>query len=156
MSSSRSQERQTIAVIGLGNIGAAIAGCLRAADRHDVIACARRPIDRLVLDRNGDSEELPLRTTTDPAQVEPADWILLCCKAHDTPATAPWLARLCTPASRVAVLQNGINHVERVAPYVGGATVVPTIVYYNGERLAPDHRKRSNRCNFQGHLFLRG
>ena len=114
-------------------------GVLRAADRHDVIACARRPIDRLVLDRNGDSEELPLRTTTDPAQLEPADWILLCCKAHDTPATAPWLARLCTPASRVAVLQNGINHVERVAPYVGGATVVPTIVYYNGERLAPDH-----------------
>jgi len=139
MSSSRSQERLTVAVIGLGNIGAAIAGCLRAANRHDVIACARRPIGRLVLDRNGDSEELPLRTTTDPAQVEPADWILLCCKAHDTPATAPWLARLCTPASRVAVLQNGINHVERVAPYVGGATVVPTIVYYNGERLAPDH-----------------
>jgi 2-dehydropantoate 2-reductase len=38
----------------------------------------------------------------------------------------------------VAVLQNGIGHAERLAPYVGKATVVPTIVYYNGERLAAD------------------
>ena len=35
-------------------------------------------------------------------------------------------------------MQNGIGHAERLASYIGGATVVPTIVYYNGERLAPD------------------
>jgi 2-dehydropantoate 2-reductase len=35
-------------------------------------------------------------------------------------------------------LQNGIDHAERVGPLTGGATVVPVIVYYNGERLAPD------------------
>src|SRR5262249_39156681 len=55
------------------------------------------------------------------------------------PATAgPWLARLCTPATRVAVLQNGIDHVARVAPLAYGATIIPVLVYYNGERLAPD------------------
>jgi 2-dehydropantoate 2-reductase len=36
------------------------------------------------------------------------------------------------------VLQNGIGHVERVAPFVNGATVIPVLVYYNGERLGPD------------------
>jgi 2-dehydropantoate 2-reductase len=35
-------------------------------------------------------------------------------------------------------LQNGIDHVGRVAPLAVGATVVPVLVYYNGERLAPD------------------
>ena len=40
--------------------------------------------------------------------------------------------------TRVAVMQNGIDHVARVAPLAGGATVVPVLVYYNGERLAPD------------------
>jgi 2-dehydropantoate 2-reductase len=45
---------------------------------------------------------------------------------------------LCGPRTRVAVLQNGIGHAERLAPYVNGATVVPVIVYYNGERLAGD------------------
>src|SRR5262249_26130940 len=34
--------------------------------------------------------------------------------------------------------KNGIDHVGRVAPLAGGATVVPVLVYYNGERLAPD------------------
>jgi 2-dehydropantoate 2-reductase len=36
-------------------------------------------------------------------------------------------------------LQNGIDHVARVGPLANGATVLPVIVYYNGERLAPDH-----------------
>ncbi len=62
----------------------------------------------------------------------------LCTKAQDTAASAPWLQRLCGPATRVAVLQNGIGHAERLAPFVGPAAVVPTIVYHNGERLAPD------------------
>jgi 2-dehydropantoate 2-reductase len=35
-------------------------------------------------------------------------------------------------------LQNGIDHAGRLEPFVGEATVVPTIVYYNGERLAAD------------------
>ncbi len=50
----------------------------------------------------------------------------------------PWLQRLCGPATRVAALQNGIGHAERLAPLVGHATVIPTIVYYNSERLAAD------------------
>jgi 2-dehydropantoate 2-reductase len=36
------------------------------------------------------------------------------------------------------VLQNGIDHVARVAPLAAGATIVPVLVYYNGERLAPN------------------
>ena len=67
-----------------------------------------------------------------------SNWVLLCTKTHQTAATAPSLARLCGPRTRVAVLQNGIGHAERLAPYVGTAAVVPTIVYYNGERLAAD------------------
>lgn len=130
--------RSTIAVIGLGSIGASAAGTLAAAGRHDVVACMRKPIARLALERPQGTVEMPLRALTDPAQAAPVDWVLLCTKAQDTAATAPWLARLCTPATRVAVLQNGIGHVERVAPFAQGAAVMPVIVYYNGERLAPD------------------
>src|SRR4029077_9459971 len=80
--------------------------------------------------------EVPLRMVSDPEQATRVDWVLLCTKSHDTPASAPWLERLCGPQTRVAVLQNGIGHAEKLAPLVGEATVVPTIVYYNGERLA--------------------
>ncbi len=131
--------RSTIAVIGLGSIGGVAAGCLAAAGRHDIIACARRPLDRLTLDRPEGTADIPIKSLTDPAQAAPADWVLLCTKTHHTETAAPWLARLCTPQTRVAVLQNGIDHVARVAPLANGATVLPVIVYYNGERLAPDH-----------------
>lgn len=131
-------QRQTVAVVGLGSIGGIAAACLAEAGRHDVIGCARKPIDKLTLERPGRTVTPPLPVITDPAEATPADWVLVVTKTQDTAAAAPWLARLCTRSTRVAVLQNGIDHVERVAPLANGATVVPVIVYYNGERLAPD------------------
>jgi 2-dehydropantoate 2-reductase len=137
--SSNAGRRTTVAVIGLGSIGGVAAGCLAAAGHCDVIACARRPVERLTLEQPHGTVELPLTALTAPTQVKQhADWVLLCTKTHQTDSAAPWLAPLCTPTTRVAVFQNGIGHVARVAPLVGGATVVPAIVYYNGERLAPD------------------
>ena len=133
------ERRLRVAVIGLGSIGGAVAGSLAAAGRHDVVACTRQPLQRLTLESPNGTADLPLAALTDPVQVtRPADWVMLCTKTHQTAAAAPWLSRLCTPATRVAVLQNGIGHVERVAPLAGGATVLPVIVYFNGERLAPD------------------
>jgi len=131
-------ERTRVAVIGLGSIGGVIAGLLAALERHDVVACVRRPIERLIVERSEGAIEVRLRTLTDPAEAKPVDWVLLCTKTHETPSTAPWLQRLCGAQTRLAVLQNGIGHADRLAPFVGPASVVPTIVYYNGERLGPD------------------
>jgi 2-dehydropantoate 2-reductase len=138
--------RATVAVIGLGSIGGVAAASLAAAGKHDVIGCLRRPIEQLTLDRPEGIVAPQMQWLTEPARATPADWVLLCTKTHQTQAAAPWLARLCTPRTRVAVLQNGIDHVDRVAPLANGATVLPVIVYYNGERLAPD-RVRMRRAS---------
>ena len=135
----RAQARRlSVAVIGLGGVGGGAAGSLAAAGQHDVIGCVRQPIARLTLERAEGVVEAPLHMLTDPAQAKPVDWVLVCTKTHQTAAAGPWLARLCTPATRVAVLQNGIDHVARVEPLARGAGIVPVLVYYNGERLAPD------------------
>jgi 2-dehydropantoate 2-reductase len=134
-----SSSRQTIAIVGLGSIGGIVAGCLCDADRHDVIACARHPVARLTLERPDKTVTADLRTLTDPAAAPRVNWVLVCTKTQQTPAIAPWLASLCDARTRVAVLQNGIGHDERLAPFVGKARVVPTIVYYNGERFSPGH-----------------
>jgi 2-dehydropantoate 2-reductase len=133
-----------IAIIGLGSIGGVVAGLLGATDRHDIVACVRRPITKLTVEHAEGTVEVPITALTDPAQATPADWVLLCTKAQDTAASAPWLRQLCGEGTRVASLQNGIGHADRLRPHVGPATVVPTIVYYNGERLALDrvrHRR---------------
>jgi 2-dehydropantoate 2-reductase len=133
-----SPQRTSIAVIGLGSIGGVVAGCLAGAGRHDVVACVRRPLERLTVERPEGTVEVALRAMTDPQAATPVGWVLLATKAYDTASAAPWLARLCGASTRVAVLQNGIDHAARVAPFIGKATAVPIMVYFNGERLAPD------------------
>jgi 2-dehydropantoate 2-reductase len=138
MTAGAQARRLNVAVIGLGGVGGGAAGSLAAAGQHDVIACVRQPIARFTLERAEGVVEAPLHMLTDPAQAKPVDWVLVCTKTHQTVAAGPWLARLCRPATRVAVLQNGIDHVARVEPLARGASIVPVLVYYNGERLAPD------------------
>ena len=93
-------QRLKLAVVGLGGIGGALAVALCAADRHDVVACARRPLAGLVLEWNDATLDLPLNVATDPRAVGPADWVMLSTKAHQTPDAAPWLASLCRPGSQ--------------------------------------------------------
>jgi 2-dehydropantoate 2-reductase len=92
----------------------------------------------MTVERAEGTLESPIPALTDPSKAQPQDWVLLCTKAQDTATSAAWLRGLCGPTTRVAALQNGIGHAERLAPFVGNATVIPTIVYYNSERLAPD------------------
>jgi 2-dehydropantoate 2-reductase len=128
----------TIAVVGLGAIGGIIAGSLAAAGRN-VVACVRTPFDRLVLERPEGRAEVAPQVLTDPAGAAIADWVLVATKTHQTASVAPWLERLCGPATRVAVLQNGIDRAAAVAAFAGPAAVMQAIVYYNGEFLGPGH-----------------
>jgi len=128
-----------VAVVGVGAIGgyfaaqAALAGC-------DVVLYARSPFARLVLQSGGHTREIDAPAFTDPAQAEPADWVLLATKAHQTRGAAAWLAATCTERTRgVLVLQNGVEHIERVAPLVGGAPVVPATVLCGAEAVSPGH-----------------
>jgi 2-dehydropantoate 2-reductase len=59
-------------------------------------------------------------------------------KAHQTPATAAWLKALVGPLTRVAMLQNGVEHRERVAPLLPAGTIIlPVVVALPAERIAP-------------------
>ena len=127
--------RTTVAVLGLGGIGATVAGLLVSAGRHDIVACVRTPIDRLVVHCPGSILDVPIRSIADPAEGGTPDWVLLCTKVHDVPSTRPWLDSLCRPGVRVAVLQNGVGHADRLGSLVSGAAILPTVVYFNAERL---------------------
>ena len=130
--------RRRVAVIGTGALGTVFAW---AAERGgaDVTVCARTPVESLTLQIDGGTTTLATVPVTDPAAVEPADWVLVTTKAQDTVAAAPWLAALTGPGTTVVVLQNGIGRDEQVAPLAPAATVVPAVVYLSAERTAPGH-----------------
>jgi len=126
-----------IACVGVGAIGGALAAPLAASGRHDLVLCVRDAFERLIVESPARRFEIQARCETDPARLAPADWVLLATKAHDVPGAAKWLAALCAPGTVLAVLQNGVEHVERVAPFSGAAEVLPVVVELPAARSAP-------------------
>ena len=128
-----------VAVVGVGAIGAVAAAAVQSAGGHQLLLCARRPLDGVVVELpDGSAVTVQGPLLTDPAATDrPADWVLLAVKAHQTQGAAAWLTALCGPDTTVAVLQNGIDHVERVAPLVGEARVLPVVNWCPVEPVAP-------------------
>jgi 2-dehydropantoate 2-reductase len=128
-----------IAVVGPGSVGTYFAAHLTAAG-HDVVACARRPFDRYVVESTSAPVTAPAVVCTDPADLDgPVPWVLLTVKAHQTVGAAAWLEALAGPGTRVIVVQNGVEHVQRVSPFVGDADVLPAVVYCGSELIGPGH-----------------
>ncbi len=121
-------DRTSVAVVGVGAIGGAMGAALGDAG-HDSALCVRTPFRNLSRRMNGETRKYAHRVYTDPAGLSKMEWVLLCTKAHQVEGASHWLRRLIGTDTRVAVMQNGIDHVERVAPYVAEDRVVPCVVY---------------------------
>lgn len=127
-----------IAVIGPGAVGGTIAAWLAQVPGHEVTICARTPFEELVVEVPGDRTIIARPTVlTEPARAEPADWAITATKAYDTVGAARWLARLVGPATRVAVVQNGVEHLERFAGVAPEGRTLPVIVDIPAERSSP-------------------
>jgi 2-dehydropantoate 2-reductase len=66
------------------------------------------------------------------------DSVIVATKAYDVAGAAKWLERLCAKGAPVAVLQNGVEHRERFAPYLAPEKILPVMVDCPAERQAPD------------------
>jgi 2-dehydropantoate 2-reductase len=127
----------SIAIVGPGAVGGTLAAHL-ASRRPGSVSVAARTAFPVLEARTVDGL---LRSTpviyTDPGEAEPADWVLLATKAYDTAAAAVWLPALTGPHSTVAVLQNGVEHLERLVPYWPAERLLPVVVNVPAHRSAP-------------------
>ncbi|CRK55068.1 2-dehydropantoate 2-reductase [Alloactinosynnema sp. L-07] len=129
-------------MVGPGAIGSVCAAAVQQAGRYKTVLCGRRDPGRITVanERTGEKTVLPGPVLTSPADVHgPVDWVLLAVKAHQTAATAGYLSALCDEDTTVVVLQNGVEHRERVMPLVGQAAVLPAIVWFGAESVASNH-----------------
>ncbi len=127
-----------ITVIGPGAIGCAVGGALAQAG-HAVAFCARTMFAQLSVQKEGEAaHSFPATVVTTPEDVSVADWVFVCVKTYQVPATAAWLKAAVGPGTRVAVLQNGVEQRENVEPFVpAGTTIVPVIIDLPVSRTAP-------------------
>ncbi|WP_218027344.1 oxidoreductase [Nocardia vaccinii] len=120
----------TVAVVGPGAIGTTVAAALHEVGRTPSI-CGRTARERLELRVAEGDIVVPGPVRIDPAQVDVAvDLVFLAVKSTQVEAAAPWLKALCGADTVVCVLQNGVEQETIVAPYVSGARVIPSVVWF--------------------------
>jgi 2-dehydropantoate 2-reductase len=132
----------TIAIVGPGAIGGILAAWLAQDPDNEVTVCARTAFDRLEVETPDGSIVASPRVVTTPAEAAPVDWVLVATKAYDTEGAARWLSRLRRANTPVVVLQNGVEHVERFAPYVPRESIVPAVIDCPAERTAPGRMRQ--------------
>jgi len=132
----------TIAIIGPGAIGGILAAWLAQDPEHEVSVCARTPFDRLEVETPSGAITASPRVVTDPADAQPADWVLVATKAYDAERAARWFPAVRRGDTPVVVLQNGVEHVERFAPFVPVEQLVPAVIDCPAERTSPGRMRQ--------------
>jgi len=127
-----------IAIVGVGAIGSVVAALLQSIERHELILCTRRPLPHLNVETPEDSINIRYSNLTDPSQAGPVDWVIVATKTYDAPGAGAWVKHLCKQGAPVAVIQNGVEHRERFAPYVQMEQIVPVIIDCPAERRTPE------------------
>ena len=138
-----------IAVVGVGAIGGVTAALLQQAGGHELFLCTRRPMAGLSVETPDGTVEVGGVFMTDPAKVPAVDWVLVATKAYEVIGTAKWLEPLCASGAPVAVLQNGVEHRERFAPYVAWEKILPVMVD------CPAERQSAERVRQRGVMHLK-
>ncbi len=126
-----------IAVVGPGAIGGTVAALLAQRPEHAIQLCARTPFDGLIVETPHGLINAHVPVVTDPSAAGPVDWALVATKTYDAAGAARWFPALVGPETRVAILQNGVEHVERFTPWLDRDRIVPAVVDIPAERAAP-------------------
>lgn len=127
----------SIALIGPGAVGGVVAASIFQRGGHELVLCARRPIGELSVELLSAEVKFSPVVLTSPAQGQPVDWVLVATKAYDAAGAAEWLGHSVGPQTRVAILQNGVEHRERFATWLRPEQMVPVMVDIPAERPAP-------------------
>lgn len=127
----------TIAIIGPGAIGGTVAAWLAQDPALDISVCARTPFEDLRVETPSGVITARPKVLTDPAAAQVVDWVMVATKTYDADATRPWLAQLVGDSTRVAIIQNGVEHVRLFQHLVPAGRLVPVMINLPAVRSAP-------------------
>ncbi|WP_199636342.1 oxidoreductase [Serratia sp. PAMC26656] len=127
-------DHPTIALLGPGAIGTTIAAVLHEVGRTPVL-CGRTAHPQLILRRDDGEVVVPGPVLINPAAIShPLDLVFVAVKTTQVADCADWLAALCDENTLVCALQNGVEQETQLEPYVNGAKVLPSVVWFPAQR----------------------
>jgi 2-dehydropantoate 2-reductase len=126
-----------IAVIGPGAVGSTIAAWLMQDASNSVVVAARTPIADIEVQTPDRTLSVSPRVITHVQSASPADWVLVTTKTYDAQLAGAWLDGFCHSDTVVAILQNGVEHLERFESLVPRTRLLPVMVDVPAERHAP-------------------
>lgn len=127
----------TIAIIGPGAIGGTIAAWLAQDPTLGVTVCARTPLQDLGVETPSGVITARPAVLTDPAAAQVVDWVMVATKTYDADAIRPWLEKLVGGKTRVAIIQNGVEHVRLFQHLVPAERLLPVMINLPAVRNAP-------------------
>jgi 2-dehydropantoate 2-reductase len=125
-----------VAVVGVGAIGGVLAALLETTGLHEITLCTRRSVAQLTVKTPDGDVKVNARNLTYPDQADAVDWVLVATKTYDAAGAGEWLRGLARNGAAVAVVQNGVEHRERLTPYVDAERIVPVVIDCPVERQA--------------------
>lgn len=139
-----------IAVIGAGAMGSVIGGRLAKAGHDATLVDVAQPVvDAIkasglrIEDKTGVIDTIPLRATTQPAEIGIVDLVIVFVKCYHTESAIQAAQPLIGPATKVLSLQNGWGNGPRIAGIVGEARVLLGVCYHSATVIAPGHIRHS-------------
>lgn len=127
-------DQLTLALIGPGAIGTTIAAALHEVGRTPLL-CGRTAHPQLTLRHDEGEIVVPGPVLRDPATLsQPVDLVFVAVKTTQVADSAGWLNALCDKNTVVCALQNGVEQKTQLEPWVNGATVLPSVVWFPAQR----------------------
>lgn len=127
-------DHPTIALLGPAAIGTTIAAVLHDVNRTPVL-CGRTAHPQLVLRHDEGEIVVPGPVLSNPVAIgHPFDLVFVAVKTTQNVDSAEWLNALCDENTVVCALQNGVEQKTQLEPYVNGATVLPSVVWFPAQR----------------------
>jgi 2-dehydropantoate 2-reductase len=117
-----------VAIVGPGAVGGALSAHLSTVEGIDQFLCARTPLASLSFDTEQGRLFLTPRVHLMPCDIDVVDWVIIATKAYDNSRAASWLSHITDNFTRIAILQNGVDQVERFAQYFDRHRIVETVV----------------------------
>ena len=123
-----------IAIVGVGAIGGVLAGLLETSQAHEITLCTRRPLPALTVETPEGPVSVRFHNATDASQTQPVDWILCATKTYDAATAANWFPSLTGRRTKLAVIQNGVEHRENFAGLFPADRILPVVINVPAER----------------------